>query len=364
MNNFIKYIANIATNNNDDKNIILNTKVDDDLLYLIKYHQLSPYLHYFKKSITKNVTTINEQILLKCQEQYFQNICKNLLYINFLKQSSPPPFVLVKGLVSSKLLYSDEGLRTFNDLDIFIKQKDYADWMMFLTDYDFTRYGNVSDNFPDKIIKKYNFAQHFINKENNIAIDLHTNISNKMHPFQFDIAQFFTNTYNIEINGLQVSTFTSEYMIIYLLYHTFKHYYFKILWFVDLHKAFKILGYNDHELHKLILKYNLTSIFDYYLTISKDLFGNHSISPDSILLKKYKNRTNKYINESQVISGEYSSENSLNRLLLPMYFIPKLKLKGKYLFNQFFPPAEILPEYYEDNFRYLKNRINRIRRLL
>ena len=309
-----------------------------------------------------NLTTINENILLKCQEQYLQNLCKSLLYVNFLKQSYPPPYLLVKGIISSTLFYNDEGLRTFNDLDIFIKPKDYDSWMTFLSSNYFTKYGNSTDKFPDKIIKKYNFAQHFINKENNIAIDLHLSISNKMHPFQFDTEEFFNNTMEIETNGFQIKTFQPEYMIVYLLYHAFKHYYFKILWLVDIHKAFQTLEFNHEKVSNLISKYNLNLIFNYYVTLSKELFGSCGIDPDSILLKKYKNKSNKQINLNQIIKGEYNTNNSSNRLLIPMYLLPNLKIKSKYLFSQLFPPAEILPEYYDSNFNYLKNRFNRIAR--
>ena len=365
MKNFIKNIANLAVNNEYDVKLDSKTTIDNNLLYFIEYHQLSPYLHYFKKSLEKNVTTIDENILLKCQEQYLKNLCKYLLYIDFLKKKQPPHFLLVKGLISSKLLYNDIGLRTFNDLDIFIHHKDYDDWMQFLSENNFIKYSNNSDSFPDKIIKKYNFAQHFVNKENNIAIDLHLNISNKMHPFQFDIEDFFHNSREIDIDGLKINTFQTEQMIVYLLYHTFKHYYFKIIWFIDIYKTFKTLDYNEHKLQSLISRYNLDSIFDYYISLSSELFGDSGLKNDSELLKNYKKRSNKYLSLNQIIQGEYKTENSINRLLLPMYFLPNFKMKIKYLFNQFFPPAEILPEYYDSStrFKYIVNRFNRILRL-
>ena len=168
---------------------------------------------------------------------------------------------------------------------------------------------------------------------------------------------------DVDVNGLNLKTFQAEYMIVYLLYHAFKHYYFKILWFIDIYKAFKILDYDYKKLNTILTKYNLKLIFDYYITLSKELFGDCGINPNSILLKTHKKRFNKRFNLNQIIKGEYDSDNSFNRLIIPMYLLPNIKMKWKYLFDQFFPPAEILPEYYEENFNYLKNRLNRITRL-
>lgn len=365
MNEIIKILANIAINNKKVKIATLNNPFNADFLHLIEYHQLLPFIHYFKQTLKNPVTTINEHILIKSQEQYLQNICNYLRCVDFLRQNKPPFFILVKGPVSAKYFYEDVGFRTFNDLDIIIQHEDFSRWNTFLKKNNFHKFGNVSDPFPEEVVLKYNFAQHFINDKQKIAIDLHLNISNIMHPFQFDKKDFFNHIQKINIEGIPTLTFQPEYLITYLLYHTFKHYHFKMIWFIDLYKALKFLNYNENSLLHLIQKYHLGNLLDYYISIANEIFGDCGINTNSVLIKDHRLRIDKYFNSDQILAGELKTTNSFNRLILPMYLIPNLSMKIKYLFTQFFPPRVILPEFYNkgNNFNYFMNRMNRFTRL-
>lgn len=366
--NFLINIARLATNNSITQNTIYNTENHEELLENLQHHQVLPFLHHFKNIIQNKIPFISDEVFYKSQEQIMKNACRTMVYVDFLKRNSPPDFLLVKGFLLDDQFYGNNGLRTFNDLDIFIREENYSLWLEFLADHRFHKYGNSTDNFPQEIIKKYSFAQHFVNTELNIAIDLHLNISNKMHPFQFDFINFYENRKTVNINGLNIQTLDNEHLIIYLLYHTFKHYYYKLLWFIDLHKIFSSKNYNEKTVHSLIEKYGLKKIFELYLQISVDIFGNSGLDKDSMLLTKYYPIENKYINRESVISGEYKTPNSLNRLLIPLVYLPGLIPKIHYLQQQLFPPFEVLPEYYDNegslnSINYLKNRVNRIQRL-
>ena len=368
INNLIKYIARLATNNKIDNPIATDILDNDVFLYLLEYHQILPYLHYFKKTLQKKFPLINEDVFLKSQVQWMKNLCKTMVYSDFLSKSNPPEYFMVKGFVAATEFYKPEALRSFNDMDIFIASKNLDKWMKFLEAHNFEKYGNLSDDFPLEIIKKYNFAQHFVCREKNIAIDLHLNISNKMHPFQFDMEDFFSHSKQIVTNGIKINTFQTEYQILYLLYHSFKHYYFKLLWFIDLYKVFALADYDEHILFLLIKKYKLTKLLNFYIDISTEIFGNSGIKKDSVFFQHYKSKKNKFINSQNVIKGEFPLKNSVNRLFLPMYFLTDIRDKYKYLKLQFFPPMEIIPEFYskkkEKNFwNYAKYRLDRLKRI-
>ncbi len=360
-------IKRITSNKSHPFSPVYNNK-QDDFIYLINYHQISPIIHYFKNSLPKPHTIINEKILIKSQEAFLQNFCRSMLYIDFLKKNDLPDFFLVKGLVSAKLLYSTPALRSFNDLDILIDKVHYHDWMDFLKSSGFKQKDNLSDTFPDTIIKKYNFAQHFVNKDNNIAIDLHLNLSNKLHPFQFDLSEFTATPKILTIDGVKIKTFDNEHLLIYMLYHAFKHYYFKILWFLDIHNFFVNRTYDEKKILTLIKKYRLQKLFCYYLGISADLFGSTGLQKNSELLKHYKPKRDHVINLDTIIRGELSSGNATNRLFLPMKYLPKTSQKFKYLIKQLFPPAETQPEFFKksdglNRWDYLMNRFARLKGL-
>lgn len=363
---FLKNIAKLAVNN---KNLEKTKEINyEELIYFLKYHQLLPIIHHFKDIIQINHPFINEDVFLKSQEQSMKNLCKSMLYIDFLKKTNPPDFCLAKGFALSAQFYKPEGLRTFNDMDIFIDSKNYNLWLAFLKNHHFVKSGNITDNFPDSIIKKYNFAQHFINEYNTIAIDLHLGLSNRMHPFQFDTAEFMANRKSIDIDGLKIATFKNEYLLVYLLYHAFKHYYFKLVWFIDLYKIFSEKKYNPKTVYALLQKYKLNNLFSLYILIAEEIFGDSGIEPDSPLMKLVTKTNSKYINANTVLNGEYERSNSLNRLLLPAFLLPNLKMKSRYWLIQLFPPFETLSEFYNNQsknnwFYYYKNRFNRIKRL-
>ncbi len=357
----------IASNKKHPFSTEYNNK-QDDFIYLINYHQISPIIHYFKNSLPEPHTIINEKILIKSQEALLQNFCRSMLYIDFLKKNDLPDFFLVKGLVSAHLLYSSPALRSFNDLDILIDKRHYHIWMDFLKSSGFKQTDNLSDIFPNTIIKQYNFAQHFVNKDNNIAIDLHLNLSNKLHPFQFDLSEFTATPKILTIDGVTVKTFDNEHLLIYMLYHAFKHYYFKILWFLDIHNFFVSLTYDEKKILTLIKKYRLQKLFCYYLGISTDLFGSTGLQQDSELQKHYKPKRDQVINLDTIIRGELASGNATNRLFLPMKYLSKTSQKVKYLIKQLFPPAETQPEFYKkstglNRWDYLMNRFSRLKGL-
>ncbi len=360
----IKESQNYKNNSQNSKNNIDNQY----LLYLIQHHQLSSLIYSLKETIQKMFPSINDQIINKCQAFYLKNLCNSMQYTDFLKQANLPKFYIVKGPVAATLFYSPEQLREYNDLDIFISVSDYGEWLDYLARHDFVRSGNVTDNFPAMLIKKYNFAQHFINQKEKIAIDLHFNISNKMHPFQFEMQDFFNNTRKVTIDGAEVNTFTTEYLIVYHLYHAFKHYYFKLAWFIDIYNLFTSQTFDENLLYYLINKYKLKNLFQFYLGISRDLFGDTGVPNSAKLLTKFKPKTNRYINANQVVKGEFDKNNSFMRLLLPLFYLPKIFQKFLYLEKQLFPPAEILPEFHNSNqhknlITYLKLRLNRLNRI-
>lgn len=366
--NILINIAKTAINNKINENITVNSEINDELLEYLSYHQILPFIHHFKNTVINNFTFINDNVFFKSQEQHMKNLCRSMLYIDFLKKSSPPEFFLSKGFILGHHVYDNIGLRTFNDMDIFIEKKNYDKWIDFLKNNGFVKYENSSDIFPKDIILKYSFAQHFINPEKELAIDLHLNISNKMHPFQFQIDEFFQNEKTLTIDSIKFHTFSNEYQIIYLLYHCFKHYYFKLIWFIDIYRIFNRLDYKEQKVMQLLKQYKLENLMVFYIRIANDIFGNSGLPENSILLSHYKRRTKPYIDSDKILQGEFNTSNSLNRLIFPMIFLPNLKAKVKYLSHQFFPPMEILPENYfqQKNWKsywYIKNRINRIKRL-
>ncbi len=349
-----------------------DTVFDENILYeYLQYHQISSFIYYYKQEISKICTGLSKQIFDRCHNDYLQNIYQGMIHENYLKNNikllkqNKLPFYIIKGIVSAKELYIKEELRSYSDLDIVIHKKDLKKWLKYLSSKGFVRTLDHYTVFPNSIINKYNFSLHFINeKPNPIAIDLHLNLSNKMHPFQFDIEEFINHSRSINLTDKSINTFQPEYLIIFYLYHSFKHYYFKIIWFIDLYFAFKTYNIDFEKLHKLLVKYKLEKLWRLFLEISRDLFGDIPFSKKEKLFTDYMNhKRHKIINSKTIINGEFPYSESINRLILPLYYLSNPTDKIKYLFHQFFPPKETLRDFYENpdikmtQLNYLKFRL-------
>ncbi len=202
--------------------------------------------------------------------------------------------------------------------------------------------------FPSQIIKKYSFARHYIRKEHSIlALDVHLNLSGKLHPFQFDVMDFWDNSRDIEINKNMFKTFDKEYTAVYLLYHAFKHYYFKLICLIDVYKILESDNMDFDRLGKLVVKYNLTKVWSIFLNTSRELFGRIPGNADMSNMKKYyPPNSHKIINKDSLLREILPYSPSVGRIILPLVYLPFFLQKVRFLLRQLFPPKDAIRVFY------------------
>lgn len=337
--------------------------IDEELLYKrCVYHQILPLVYYFREPLALRFPTISFDFFEKARTYAIFNATQIMVYENFLAELNEKltefsvEYRLLKGLVPAANLYAESYLRTFGDLDIIVRPEAIVDVHFILTGMNFELSDDLYSVFPEDIIRKYSFARHYIRTNaSNIAVDVHLNLSGNLHPFQFDINEFWNNSEYVEINSprrinhKKYPTFTKEYLAVYLLYHAFKHYYFKLIWMIDIFKMLDSDWIDAEKLQKLLIDFNMQKIWCIFLKISLDLFGRVPKNCTAECLRKYRPKYSKIVNAQSTLRGVLPYSLSYARILLPLIYLPRIHQKIGYLLRQLFPPREVIRDFYGDN---------------
>jgi len=345
------------------------------LLEQLCYHQVAGLAYYYRRELAAAGLPLSSAAEDYLQRYTLLNISRIMAYEHFLKQWHPRlqecgiEYRLFKGIVTAKMFYPADYLRSFGDLDILIRPADLARVESLLAAEGFTAADDLYRVFPPEIIRKYAFARHYNRRRPfNIAIDLHLNLSSRLHPFQFDADEFWSNRQSFCLDGQQLQTFTLEYQALYALYHAFKHYFFKLIWFID---AFLLLdqpALDAAGLQQLIAANHLNRLERHFINLSRRLFGR---LPQALQNRPQQTSSPHHrINPETVLQGNLTLSPSRARLLLPMYYLEGWLRRLAYLWRQLFPPRDTVKHFYLTDrngtncLRYLKLRCRAISDLI
>jgi len=323
----------------------------DLLIEQLQYHQLIPLVYYYRQQLQVAGWDFDQGTIELLKSYTFANISRMMIvehylqHLDWLFKTNAIDYRFFKGIVTAKSVYQEDYLRSFGDLDILVRADQLRTIESLLQQEGFTHAEDLYSHFPDDIIQKYSFAQHFNRVEPyTIALDVHLNLSGWLHPFQFDLAEFWDNSTTIAINGSPIPTFDREYQAIYAIYHAFKHYFFKLIWFIDTFLILDQKQLDPGKFQRLIKKYKLTKLLTFYSQITLDLFGRLPLVVQQIRFPAP--HPHRIINAQTVLRGTLPYSQSRARILLPMYYLPGWGRRLRFLWTQLFPPIETVRNFY------------------
>ncbi|MDD5765567.1 MAG: nucleotidyltransferase family protein [Candidatus Marinimicrobia bacterium] len=323
------------------------------LIKKCNYHQVLPLVYYYREELQKQFPVLSEDFFRQARTYSVFNATRVMVYENFLAELDKKlserqiEYRILKGLVMASELYPASYLRAFGDLDIIVKPESITRLNDVLTDLGFQLSEDLYSVFPESIIRKYSFARHYIRSTaTNIAVDVHLNLSGKLHAFQFDIEDFWKNSRSVKIGGRSYPTFSNEYLTVYLLYHAFKHHYFKLMWLIDFFKVMDTPTLDVGEFERLIVEYKMEKLWRIFIRICDEIFGQLPVSAASPFLVKYSPIDSRHINAGSVLRGVQPYSPSKARIILPMVYLSGFGRKTRFLFRQLFPPREVIRDFY------------------
>lgn len=323
------------------------------LIKKCNYHQVLPLVYYYREELQKQFPVLSEDFFQQARTYSVFNATRVIVYENFLIELDKKlaecqiEYRILKGLVTASELYTASYLRAFGDLDIIVRSESVTELNNVLTDLGFQLSEDLYSVFPESIIRKYSFARHYIRSTaTNIAVDVHLNLSGKLHAFQFDIEDFWKNSRSVKIGGKSYPTFSNEYLAVYLLYHAFKHHYFKLMWMIDFFKVMDMPTLDVVEFKRLIVEYKMEKLWRIFIRICVQIFGRLPVSVASPILAKYSPIDSRKINAESILRGVLPYSPSKARIILPMVYLSGFGRKTRFLFRQLFPPREVIRDFY------------------
>jgi hypothetical protein len=206
---------------------ILDSNLDWD--YLVEkaaLHRITPLLYV---NLIKNDTEsiVPQSVIEKLKITYHAKAVRNMLLFRELSvilkklQNAAIEVIVLKGPILAEIVYKNITLRPFNDIDLLVKKDNlpyieqelgrlaYSNQKTYLTDW----------HAQWDIKLKGAEELHYINRKNNILIDLHWDIQPPSSRFQIDINQFWENAQSVKIAGAETLMLAPENLLEHLCLH-------------------------------------------------------------------------------------------------------------------------------------------------
>jgi len=268
----------------------VNPEIKDKILYLIENDMDWNYLlnlasrHRLLSLLYHNLNVIcpemvPEDILGELKDNFNANVRKNLMMagelikvLNLL-ESEGITAIPYKGPVLASMAYGNIGLREFGDIDIFVRESEALKAKMLLLSNDFTlcfEFNHITDEFYLKTQREYGLMN-----ARGIVTEIHWDFHGPFFYLPFEPDFLYNDLKRIDINGLNVSSFTIENLLLILCIHNAKHDWEKLGWICDISELIK-----NHK-----IDWTLIMEKSCQLGIQRILYINFSLAIDLFELK-------------------------------------------------------------------------------
>lgn len=137
----------------------------------------------------------------------------------------------LKGPVLAELLYGQVTLRPSDDLDILVREEDFAQAELLLLELGFEPLGPADDYHRDFV-------------RNGTYVELHFGIGSPSAP-NFDLPGAWARARRLEFRGCAIRFLSPVDLILYLSLHGLKHRFARLIWVLDISRALEALDPSD-----------------------------------------------------------------------------------------------------------------------
>lgn len=298
------------------------------LIDMASRHRLRPLLFYNLNSICPEY--VPDGVLLNLKDYYFKNSKKNLLFygemLKILKLFNFEEIygIPYKGPLLAIKIYGNLTLRQFGDIDILIDKNDVLKSKKVLLDNGYIPLFNF-DNSTDILLKYYRDYV-FINKSNNIVVELHWKFSPLDFSFSRGFSELFEMTEELTLNGNKILNLENESLILILSIHNAHHYWNRLNWICDLSEL--IESTNKINWNKIIVKskeIGANRILLINVFLINELFGLKL--PDEILEEISSDKSVEIISR-KIMSNIFSDRNYPGNFIEELIF--KIRMRENY----------------------------------
>lgn len=184
------------------------------------------------------------EVLQELRSNYLNNAGRNLFWsaelgkVVRLFDSHGISALAFKGPILNGLLYGEESLREYYDLDILIRRNDVARAKELLLSLGYRT--EVDLAHPEKAPFLRYHRELLFERDNGRIIDLHWSLGGDQFPTPVAADRAWRRRVRVEVQGSDVPTLCSEDLALYLCFHGGKHFWSRLSWLCDLARLLEI----------------------------------------------------------------------------------------------------------------------------
>jgi hypothetical protein len=317
---------------------ILLIKNWDDFISLSYSHGVFPLVYQVLKKHEDKIP-LNTFVFMK---QTYMNLVKTnmlmtseLIKVSKLLEENGIKAIAFKGPVLSAMAYGDVISRQYVDLDLLVNENEIENVAFILESNKYTTL-NSSKLLKNKKYLETDKDFSFFTPINNIHIEMHWRLFKK----NILIENFYSDKNEIMINNNSISTFSFDFLFVYMCLHGSTHVWERIEWIVDINRLLE-LNY-DIDWNKLLEiseKMDCKTSLLLGLNLSKMFFNTKYPNNIDLLLKDKKIEkltflVLDFIDKNFLLVENYQKYQKVNFFNLKL--INNKKEKFRYFLNVYF----------------------------
>lgn len=268
-------------------------------------------------------------------------------------------YLVVKGPVVAHCWYPNAIARTFNDLDIVIRERDWSATHQFLTAIGYSQQENLPTPPPKLIVQTVLYETKYTHRDTGFRIEVHYDDLLNVGLVSRDIDGFWQRAITLDIQGVAVKALSPEDQLIHLCAHMHYHGYTRLNWFTDIALIMRnqtrpldwdrVCQIAAHEDTRLPVYYSL-----YFLEKLMQIAAPPSVidrlRPDGMRQRLHEF----YMPQEKILSFQSMPRPDFSFYFIPLYkrLLPDLLVMGRrneklnYLLHLMAPPRDWLRFYY------------------
>jgi len=282
-----------------------------------------------------------EQLLVDLKSSYTQIAQRNILMsaelirIVKLLENNDIKTLAFKGPTLAQMVFGDITLRQFGDLDFLIKKKDLQKVTKLFRDQGYKPLLELT-KVQENTWYKYAKDMSFIHPKKGLHVEMHWLLLDNDYPLQVDLDAIWEQPQDVNLNGRQIQTFSTESLLIYLCIHGSKHLWERIGWVKDIDQMIRTQTIDWNRIIPELKKSGFERMVFLGLYLSQKLFQTHL--PDSIkeALQKEKNLPKL---TCFVLSNWEDPKNMFLNTAAMLRLFPSVKMKILYLHKIILKPS-------------------------
>ncbi len=143
-------------------------------------------------------------------------------------------YMVVKGPALAHTVYPDPALRTFNDLDLVVRERDWSVMHRLLVGMGFRPEQDLPQPPPKLVPQAVLYELKYWHDDLGLLVEVHYDDLLNAGLASRDVEGFWRRAIQVDIGGIQVKTLSLEDQLIHLCAHAHYHGYTRLNWFSDI----------------------------------------------------------------------------------------------------------------------------------